>query len=147
MELLPRPTIPYTFAVNSKAWDSLGEGTFAGFSGKRGNILIIRKSGASGTNVNLDEGSTKGLEAVAVPSMKKESFAALIPCDQVSGDFIKQIERDYYAPAGLKPPTNPNFPNAVEYRRHLKDCLNRGLVPEPYILSPDAHIPLSVDTL
>ena len=147
VELLPRATIPYLFSANSKAWDTLGEGTFGGFSGKRGNILIIRKSGASGTNVNLFDGSTKGLEAVALPSMKKESFAALILSDKVNGDFIMQTKRLFYGPAGLKPPLNPKFANAGEYRRHLEDCLNRGLVPDPYVLSPGNPTPLSADTL
>ncbi|KAK8081224.1 hypothetical protein PG996_000005 [Apiospora saccharicola] len=147
VELLPRATIPYTFHQTSKAWTTMGEVTFVGFSAKRGNFLCARRSGASGTNVNLDDGSTKGIELVALPSMKKESFAALIPSDQMSGDFIKQIKRHYYGPVGLKPPINSNFGSTGEYNQHLKDCLDRGLVPEPYILSPDDHIALSVDTM
>ncbi|KAK8041630.1 hypothetical protein PG993_006153 [Apiospora rasikravindrae] len=147
IELLSRATIPYTFQENTEAWDTMGELSFVGFSGKRGNLLFARSTTATGNNVNLDDGSTKELELIALPSMKKESFATLIPSNQMSGDFIKQLKRFWYAPPADRPPTNPAFGSLQECHAQLRYCMDFGLVPEPYILSPDARTPLSADTL
>ncbi|KAK7967329.1 uncharacterized protein PG986_001606 [Apiospora aurea] len=86
INMLPRARIQYDFSEKSRAFERMGDITFVRFSAKRGNILCARCSGPSPANVNLYDGTTKGVELVAMPSMKKESFAALILSDKVMSD-------------------------------------------------------------
>ncbi|KAK6815663.1 hypothetical protein PG987_016667 [Apiospora arundinis] len=133
IQVIPRATVPYDFNGKSRALQQEKLMTFVGFSAKRGGLLCAISSGASPENVNLDDGSVKGLQLIALPSHKPEHWAALIPSDKIGGNAIMQIKRWIYAPVNMKPEPNPRFADITVYLKHLKDSVAANKVPEPYI--------------
>lgn len=144
--IIPRATTPYTLKGKSTALKDTLLITYVGISAKRGNSLFAQSSGASPANVNLDDGSIKGLQLIALPSCKKEHLSALILSSKVGGDVFMYIKRLFYAPALMKPAPNPRFPTPRDYLDHVRYCLDHNRVPEPYITGT-LHLAPGLDTM